>query len=137
MVPTTGIRPETKCTAIFFTNITELRERSISMKIYVGNLPYELTEEELRQQFLAFGTVASVGIITDRYTGRSKGFAFVEMPTVSEGQAAIAGLDGKALKDQTLKVNAARPPDNRGGGGSYGNRRPGGGGSRKGWKPRY
>lgn len=107
------------------------------MKIYVGNLPYELTEEELRQQFLAFGTVASVGIITDRYTGRSKGFAFVEMPTVSEGQAAIAGLDGKALKDQTLKVNAARPPDNRGGGGSYGNRRPGGGGSRKGWKPRY
>jgi RNA recognition motif-containing protein len=105
------------------------------MKIYVGNLPYELTEEELRQEFGAFGAVGSVSIITDRYSGRSKGFGFVEMPTVSEGRAAITGLDGKALKDQTLKVNPARPPEGRGGA-SYGNRRPGGG-SRKGWKTRY
>jgi RNA recognition motif-containing protein len=106
------------------------------MKIYVGNLPYELTEQELRQEFEAFGAVSSVSIITDRYSGRSNGFAFVEMPTVSEGQAAIGGLDGKALKDQTLKVNAARPPSGSRSGASYGNRRPGGG-SRKGWKPRY
>jgi RNA recognition motif-containing protein len=106
------------------------------MKIYVGNLPYELTEEELRQEFGAFGAVGSVSIVTDRYTGRSRGFGFVEMPTVSEGRAAITGLDGKALKDQTLKVNPARPPEGSRGGASYGNRRPGGG-SRKGWRSRY
>jgi cold-inducible RNA-binding protein len=97
------------------------------MKIYVGNLSYDVTEEELRQEFTAFGKVESVSIITDKYSGRSKGFAFVEMPTVSEGQAAIAGLNGKTLKDRTLNVNAARPrSDDRGG--SYGDRRGGGGG---------
>jgi len=108
------------------------------VKIYVGNLPYEMTEEELRQEFGAFGAVESVNIIKDRYDGRSRGFGFVEMPVVSEGRAAITGLDGKALRDQTLKVNAARPPADSRGGSSYGNRRPGGGGgARKGWKPRY
>ena len=96
------------------------------MKIYVGNLPYELTEAELRQEFGTFGEVASVNIITDKYTGRPRGFGFVEMATVSEGQAAIAGLNGKALKDQTLTVNAARPPSGNRGGGSYGNRKRGG-----------
>ena len=97
------------------------------MKIYVGNLSYDVTEDELRQEFSAFGKVESVAIITDKYSGRSKGFAFVEMPTVSEGQAAIAGLNGKTLKDRTLNVNAARPrSDDRGG--SYGDRRSGGGG---------
>lgn len=97
------------------------------MKIYVGNLSYDVTEEELRQEFSTFGKVESVSIITDKYSGRSKGFAFVEMPTVSEGQAAIAGLNGKTLKDRTLNVNAARPrSDDRGG--SYGDRRGGGGG---------
>jgi RNA recognition motif-containing protein len=105
------------------------------MKIYVGNLPYELTEEELRQQFGTFGAVTSVNIITDRYSGRSRGFGFVEMASVSEGRAAIAGLDGKALKDQTLKVNAARPPSDSRGGGSYGSRR--GGGPSRGWPRRY
>jgi RNA recognition motif-containing protein len=104
------------------------------MKIYVGNLPYEITEEELRQEFGTFGEVASVNIITDRYTGRPRGFGFVEMATVSEGQAAIAGLNGKALKDQTLNVDAARPPSGSRGGG-YGNRRPGGPG--RGWQRRY
>lgn len=96
------------------------------MKIYVGNLPYEVTEEELRQEFGTFGEVTSVNIITDRYSGRSKGFGFVEMASVSQGQAAIAGLNGKAMKDKTLNVNAARPPSENRGGGSYGNRRSGG-----------
>lgn len=105
------------------------------MKIYVGNLPYEVTEEELRQEFGTFGAVTSVNIVKDRYSGRSRGFGFVEMASVSEGQAAIAGLNGKALKDQTLNVNAARPPSESRGGGSYGNRR--GGGPSKGWQKRY
>jgi len=96
------------------------------MKIYVGNLPDEVTEEELRQEFGTFGEVSSVNIITDKYTGRPRGFAFVEMATVSEGQAAIAGLNGKAMKDQTLNVNAARPPSESRGGGSYGNKKRGG-----------
>ena len=87
------------------------------MKIYVGNLSYDVTEEELRQEFLAFGEVESVNIIMDKYSGRPKGFGFVEMPSVSEGQAAIAALNGKTLKERTLNVNAARPrSDNRGGG---------------------
>ncbi len=87
------------------------------MNIYVGNLSYDVTEEELRQEFVAFGEVASVNIIMDKYSGRPKGFGFVEMPSVSEGQAAITGLNGKTLKERTLTVNAARPrSDNRGGG---------------------
>jgi len=96
------------------------------MKIYVGNLSYDVTEEELRQEFEAFGEVTSVSIITDRYSGRPKGFGFVEMPTVSEGQAAITGLNGKTLKERTLNVNAARPRSDNRGGGSYGDRRGGG-----------
>ncbi len=87
------------------------------MKIYVGNLSYEVTEEELRQEFLAFGKVESVNIIMDKYSGRPKGFGFVEMPSVSEGQAAITGLNGNTLRERTLNVNAARPrSDDRGGG---------------------
>jgi len=103
------------------------------MKIYVGNLSYEVTEEELRQEFVAFGEVTSVNIITDKYSGRPKGFGFVEMESVSEGQAAIAGLNGKTLKERTLNVNAARPrTDDRRGGSSYGDRRGGGfGGGRQ------
>ncbi len=95
------------------------------MKIYVGNLSYEVTEEELRQEFEAFGGVESVNIITDKYSGRPKGFGFVEMPSVSEGQAAITGLNGKTLKDRTLNVNAARPRSDDRGGGAYGDRRGG------------
>jgi RNA recognition motif-containing protein len=102
------------------------------MKIYVGNLSYDVTEEELRQEFLAFGEVESVSIITDRYSGQPKGFGFVEMPSVSEGQAAITALNGKTLKDRTLNVNAARPRSDNRGGGSYGGRRGGGfGGGRQ------
>ena len=94
------------------------------MKIYVGNLSFDVTEEELRTEFAAFGKVDSVSIIKDKYSGRAKGFAFVEMPSVPEGQAAITGLNGKQLKDRTLTVNAARPREDRGG--SYGDRRSGG-----------
>ena len=95
------------------------------MKIYVGNLSLDVTEEELRAEFAASGKVESVSIITDKYSGRPKGFAFVEMPSVSEGQAAITALNGKTLKDRTLTVSAARPrSDDRGG--SYGDRRSGG-----------
>ncbi len=102
------------------------------MKIYVGNLSYDVTEEELRQEFIAFGEVESVSIITDRYSGRPKGFGFVEMPSVSEGQAAITALNGKTLKERTLNVNAARPRSDNRGGGSYGDRRGGGfGGGRQ------
>ena len=94
------------------------------MKIYVGNLASEVTEEELRQEFEAFGEVASVDIITDKYSGRPRGFGFVEMASVSEGQAAITGLNGKTLKERTLNVNVARPrSEGRGGGFSGGRQR--------------
>jgi len=85
------------------------------MDIYVGNLSREVTQEELRKEFMAFGRVTSVKIIKDRDSGRPRGFGFVNMPAKSEGQAAITGLNEKTLKGQTLKVNEARPrPDRRG-----------------------
>jgi len=102
-----------------------IEQKGGNMKIYVGNLSYDVTEEELRQEFKAFGEVESVNIITDKYSGRPKGFAFVEMSSVSEGQAAITALNGKTLKDRTLTVSAARPrSDDRGGrrGGGFGGR---------------
>jgi len=88
------------------------------VNIYVGNLSHELAEEELREAFEEFGEVTSAKIITDRYSGVSRGFGFVEMPTKSEAQAAISGLNGKELKGRTLNVNEARPRDDdrRGGG---------------------
>jgi RNA recognition motif-containing protein len=102
------------------------------MKIYAGNLSFDVTEEELREEFASFGQVESVSIPTDRYSGRPRGFAFVEMPSVSEGQAAIAGLNGKTFKDRTLTVNAARPRSDDRGGRSYGSKRGGGfGGGRR------
>lgn len=104
------------------------------MKIYIGNLPYQVTEEELRQEFGSFGEVTSVSIITDKYSGRPKGFGFVEMASVSAGQAAIVGLNGKTLRDQMLKVNAARPPSDNRGSRSYGSGR---GGRLDGGRRRY
>ena len=102
------------------------------MKIYVGNLSYDITEEELRQEFAVFGEVESANIIMDKYSGRPKGFGFVEMPSVSEGQAAITALNGKTLKDRTLTVDAARPRSDDRGGRSYGDRKGGGfGGGRR------
>jgi len=92
------------------------------VKIYVGNLSSEVTEEELRQEFEAFGEVTSVDVITDKYSGRPRGFGFVEMASVSEGQAAITGLNGKTLKERTLNVNVARPRSERRDGGFGGGR---------------
>lgn len=93
------------------------------MKIYVGNLSYELGEQELRQEFEAYGGVDSVSVITDKYSGRSKGFAFVEMGKKAEGEAAIMSLNGKVLNERTIVVNEARPRSDNRSGSSYDNRR--------------
>jgi len=79
------------------------------MNIYVGNLSRDVTEEDLRKAFEAFGQVTSAKIITDKFTGSSRGFGFVEMSESPEAQSAISGLDGKDLKGRTLRVNEARP----------------------------
>ena len=100
-------------------------------KIYVGNLSYETTEDDLRTLFAQAGTVASVALIKDRDTGQSKGFAFVEMSNQSEAEKAIQTFNGYTLANRPLKVNLARPREERsfgGGGGGYGARRGGGGG---------
>jgi len=80
------------------------------MKLYVGNLSYEVTDDELRETFEGFGQVASATVVKDRYTGQSKGFGFVEMPTDSEARAAITGVNGKDLKGRPVRVDEARPP---------------------------
>ena len=88
------------------------------MNIYVGNLSYEVTEEDLKEAFEVFGEVESVKVLKDTYSGRSKGFGFVEMASNAEAQAAIDGLNDKELKGRTLTVNKARPrTENRGRGG--------------------
>lgn len=121
------------------------------MNIYVGNLSFKAGEEDVRQAFAAYGTVASVAIIKDKMTGDSRGFGFVEMPNGSEGQAAIAALNGKELMGRTLTVNEARPRTDSGPrtggmggprssfgngprrGGPAGGDRRGGGGRDRGW----
>ena len=110
------------------------------MKLYVGNLSFNTSTQDLEQLFGEIGTVDSTNIIEDRETGRSRGFGFVEMSSKEEGQNAIAQLDGKEVDGRSLKVNEAKPQENRGGGGGGrggygggggGNR--GGGGGRGGW----
>jgi RNA recognition motif-containing protein len=101
------------------------------MRIYVGNLAYAVNEEDLRQAFAAFGQVESVNVITDRESGRSKGFGFVEMPVAEEGQAAITGLNGKELKGRAVNVSEARPRADRGDAGGRGGRDNRGGGGRR------
>ncbi len=99
------------------------------MKIYVGNLSYEVTEEDLRLALEQFGLVESATIIKDKLSGQSKGFGFVEMASKAEGQSAIDGLKGKELKGRALNVNEARPrTESRGSGGGYGGGRGGRGG---------
>jgi RNA recognition motif-containing protein len=100
------------------------------MNIYVGNLSYDMTEEDLRKEFEAFGKVDSVNIIKDKFTDRSRGFAFVEMSGSEEGKAAIAAINGKDVKGRALNVSEARPrtEGRRGGGGGGGGERRGGGG---------
>jgi RNA recognition motif-containing protein len=100
----------------------------MSMKLYVGNLPDQLTEEELKNMFAEAGPVASAKIITDRYTGQPRGFGVVEMETKADGQRAISMLNGKEVNGRTLKVNEARPQQKRGGFGGGGGRFGGGGG---------
>jgi RNA recognition motif-containing protein len=103
------------------------------MNIYVGNLAREASEEDLRQAFEAFGQVATINIIKDKFSGEPRGFAFIEMPSKDEGQAAINGMNGKELKGRTLTVNEARPrtEDRRGGGGGRRGGFGGGGGGRR------
>ena len=83
------------------------------MNIYVGNLPFELTDEELEAAFTEFGEVSSARVIIDRFSGRSRGFGFVEMRTDSEGEAAIAAMNGKEMMGRPLTVNVARPREER------------------------
>jgi RNA recognition motif-containing protein len=102
-------------------------------KLYVGNLSYDMSESELTDLFSQHGTVASVQIIMDRDTGRSKGFAFVEMGTDQEAQAAIAALNGQMSGGRPLNVNEARPKPAGGGGGGGRGGYGGGGGGRGGY----
>jgi len=93
-------------------------------KIYVGGLPFSTTEGQLEEMFAAHGTVESARVITDRFTGQSRGFGFVEMSSGGEAQKAIEALNGTDIEGRTLTVNEARPQEKRsGGGGSGGGRR--------------
>jgi RNA recognition motif-containing protein len=105
----------------------EMLYKEIRMNIYVGNLSYEVTEVDLRSAFEEFGQVVSASIIKDKYTGESKGFGFVEMPSTQEAQAAISALNGKELKGRAINVNEARPRTEKrvghsGGRGGFGKR---------------
>ncbi len=107
----------------------------MEVKLYVGNLSYSTTEDSLRTLFTQAGTVSSVALIKDRYTGQSKGFAFLEMSTQAEAQKAVSMFNGFMMGDRELKVNLARPREERGGFGNRGggrDRRPQrGGGNRR------
>lgn len=92
------------------------------MTIYIGNMSFDTTEDQLRQAFEDFGEVSTVNIITDKYSGKPKGFAFVEMSTKDEAAAAISGLNGQKLNGRTLNVDEAKPRtenNNRGGGNDW------------------
>jgi RNA recognition motif-containing protein len=101
-------------------------EKEIEMNIYVGNLSPKTTEDDLRQAFEAFGQVETANVIKDKYSGESKGFGFVEMPSKDEAQKAIDEMNGKDLLGSPINVNEARPRVDRGGGGGRG-----GGGRRR------
>ena len=98
------------------------------MNIYVGNLASDVTGDDLRQAFEAFGQVESVNVITDKFSGESRGFGFVEMPSKDEATAAIADMNGKDIKGKAVSVNEAKPKTDRGGGGGRGGYGGGGGG---------
>ena len=110
----------------------------MNKKLYVGSLPYSVTEDQLRDMFTEFGALESVRIITDKYTGQSKGFGFVEMANEEDAQKAIDGVNGREMNGRTLVVNEARPEEKRsfgggGGGGGRGGFGGGGGGGRGGF----
>ncbi len=99
------------------------------MNIYVGNLSHDVTDEDLRQEFETFGQVESATVIKDKFSGESRGFGFVEMPSKEEAAAAISGLEERELKGRKINVNEAKPrPAGRGGGGRGDSRRGGRGG---------
>ncbi len=100
------------------------------MKIYVGNLPYETTEEQLQEAFSAFGEISSVNILKDRDTGESRGFGFLEMPSSDEANAAIEAMDGNESMGKPLKVQESKPKPPRDGGRGFGGGFGGGGGGR-------
>lgn len=100
-------------------------------KLYVGNLTFDVTDKDLEGLFSQAGAIQSVAVITDKFSGQSRGFGFVEMSSAAEAQAAIEQFNGKDLKGRSLKVNEARDRDNRSGGGG------GGGGGGSGWNRRY
>jgi RNA recognition motif-containing protein len=99
------------------------------MKLYVGNLSYDVTEDKISAEFGTFGKVASVAMPADKISGQPKGFAFVEMTSKTEAEAAITGLNGKSLNNRTIVVNEARPRVDNRGGSSYNNHKSGGYGS--------
>jgi cold-inducible RNA-binding protein len=102
----------------------------MSMKLYVGNLSFNTSNQDLNEIFAQIGTVETATVVEDRETGRSRGFGFVEMASKEEGEKAIAELNGKEVDGRELKVNEAKPRENRGfGGGGGGNRGGGGGGN--------
>ncbi len=104
----------------------------MSSKIYVGGLPYSTTDGQLEEIFSTHGQVESARVITDKFTGRSRGFGFVEMGSDDEAKKAIEALNGTEIEGRTLTVNEARPQERRpGGGGGFGDRRGGGGGGRQ------
>ena len=108
----------------------------MSMKLYVGNLSFQTSSEDLQQLFAQAGTVESASVVEDRDTGRSRGFGFVEMSSKEEGEAAIAQFNGKEVNGRALNVNEAKPRENRGGGGGggrggFGGNRGGFGGNRR------
>jgi RNA recognition motif-containing protein len=103
------------------------------MNLYVSNLPYSTTDDELREMFEPYGEVSSAVVIRDRETGRSRGFGFVEMPDNAQAQAAIEGTNGQQMNGRPLTVNEARPREERGGGGGGNRGGYGGGGGRGGY----
>src|SRR5687767_6259269 len=111
----------------------------MAAKLFVGNLSFQATEEDLRELFQQAGNVETVRIITDQFTGRPRGFGFVEMATKEEATKAVEMLNGRLFRDRNLVVDEARPQPQRGGGGSGGGQRdrgprPGGGGGGGGWR---
>lgn len=120
--------------------------QTMNKKLYVGSLPFSVTEDELQNLFSAFGAIESVRIITDKFTGQSKGFGFVEMATNEDAKKAIDGMNGKQLNGRTLIVNEARPEQRRersfsgngggGGGDRWGSGGGGGGDDRQHRRPR-
>ncbi len=102
------------------------------MNIYVGNLVFDVSESDLREAFEQFGEITEVRLIMDKYSGKSKGFGFIEMPSKDEAEKAIEEMNGKEFKGRALSVNEAKPKTDRGGRGGFGGGRSSGGGRRGG-----